>query len=149
MLCDEDDRYGSDLLLYRLNESKATAWVAAKVLAAARAIALERKDEAQAATDGSSFAVASTTIDEPENKLSSKSQLHATPASAASWPSREHMLDGLKLIAQYAEDRWVFKAAKAFGISRGDLCGTSQARKRFAPASIQSLEAKVKSDALA
>ena len=129
-LCDINDKFGDDMILYRHNEAKMLDWLRAKVSRTARVFAKQsrRSESASNTLFVSSFNVAAQSAQSAAAASSSASALGGGDVDAAAVSPEDTRL-ALQIVCDYLADATAAKLLESFGMKATDLAPTKAQEK--------------------
>jgi len=128
-LCDINDKFGDDMILYRHNEAKMLDWLRAKVSRTARVFAKQsrRSESASNTLFVSSFNVAAQSAQSAAAASSSASASGGDVDAAAVSPEDTRL--ALQIVCDYLADATAAKLLESFGMKATDLAPTKAQEK--------------------
>jgi len=137
-LCDINDKFGDDMILYRHNEAKALEWLRSKATRTARVLAAQRikKERASNSLFVGSFNVAAQSAQSGAIAAAAAEAADSQPLVSDSDVGREETRVALQIVCDYLNDATATKLVESFDMRLSDL----------APSKAQETQLKRKAD---
>lgn len=128
-ICDVNDSFGEDMILYKYNEIKVHDWLRKKVDKTSNVIASKRRESIR---KENSLMASSFNIEAQQQKQDNKTDLNSNQINELEKPTQEDILIAAQIVCDYVEDVLATECMTRLGLESSDLNKKASITKRKA-----------------